>query len=282
MRRTYKRACKGGLECRNDGCEFYRKYNFRNYSQFDHCGDKVTCRECLESVFKVPCLATKYVTFDDDDELQVVVRYKGEHSCTAIEPVEVSEFELNEIIKVMPNVTPVEASKIILREGISSLPSSSDALCLAASFLDKRAVRRKTDSIRKSLRPDGTSVEAVRTFQQSLQSKGYGEYRVYKVVDAPLSVLTTSDERIAIAVTMTHGQESWTQVEPYAHMYFQPSRVKGLTCLGVNCYHPLLKETVWLFKYYTAKEDRASVTAALHTFNEAVHDEARALMGGSQ
>ena len=88
-----KRACKGGLECRNDGCEFYRKYNFRNYSQFDHCGDKVTCRECLESVFKVPCLATKYVTFDDDDELQVVVvRYKGEHSCTAIEPVEVSQF----------------------------------------------------------------------------------------------------------------------------------------------------------------------------------------------
>ena len=50
----------------------------------------------------------------------------------------------------MPNVTPVEASKIILREGISSLPSSSDALCLAASFLDKRAVRRKTDSIRNA------------------------------------------------------------------------------------------------------------------------------------
>ena len=82
-------------------------------------------------------------------------------------------------------------------------------------------------------------MEAVRTFQQSLQSKGSGDYRVYKVVDAPLSVLTTSDERIAIAVTMTHGREKWTQVEPYAHMDFQPSRVKGLTCLGVNCYHPL-------------------------------------------
>ena len=53
MRRTYKRACKGGLECRNDGCEFYRKYNFRNYSQFDHCGDKVTCRECLYLRFPV-------------------------------------------------------------------------------------------------------------------------------------------------------------------------------------------------------------------------------------
>ena len=65
-------------------------------------------------------------------------------------------------------------------------------------------------------------MEAVRTFQQSLQSKGSGDYRVYKVVDSPLSVLTTSDERIAIAVTMTHGLENWTQVEPYAHMDFIP------------------------------------------------------------
>ena len=247
-RRTYRRACKGGMVCRNDGCEFLRKYKFRNHSQFENRGDNVTCRECLQSVFKFPCLATKYVTFDDEDELHVDVRYEGDHSCTAIKPAEVSEFELSEISKIMPNVTAAEAAKIILREGVTSLPSSSDALCLAASFLDKRAVRDKTNSIRKSLRPDGTSVEAVRTFQQSLQSKWYGDYRVYKVVDAPLSVLTTSDERIAIAVTMTHGLEPWTQVEPYAHLDFQPSRGRGLTCLGVNCYHPLLKETVWLFK----------------------------------
>ena len=75
-------------------------------------------------------------------------------------------------------------------------------------------------------------MEAVRTFQQSLQSKGSGDYRVYKVVDSPLSVLTTSDERIAIAVTMTHGLENWTQVEPYAHMDFQPWWGQGCSGRG--------------------------------------------------
>ena len=80
-------------------------------------------------------------------------------------------------------------------------------------------------------------------------------------------VLTTSKEKLQIACDLTNKSEIWTTLSPYAHIDFQPSRVCRMNVLGVNCYHPNLKEVVCLFKLYGEVETTSVVEHGLRTFN---------------
>ena len=268
---VYQRKCNGESVCMNDKCPFYTRYHKRNNAQFENYGNSRLCRECGYEIIHNSCPATKMVVVNNANQSTAVVHHAGDHSCSPIKKIRPPDKEISNLTKTLPNIKPAAAANAILKKALNDGCTPEHMSELSAQLINKDKIKRKTNAIRKQIYPHGTSIEAVNILNESLKTKGHDEYLIYHVQENPPMVLTTSREKLQIACDLTNNtDELWTTLSPYAHVDFQPSRVCGMTVLGVNCYHPNLKEMVCLFKLYAESETTDVVEFGFNTFNKAV------------
>ena len=162
-------------------------------------------------------------------------------------------------------------SNIIIKKAIDSNSSPDDVSKVAAGLIDNIKIGRTTAKIRKELFPYGNSITAVNQLKESMAESNHDQYLIYHVNEDPPIVLTTSFEKIQMACQLSgYGDEIWPTYAPYAHIDFQPSRVCGMSTLGVQFFHSNLKESITLFKLYCKDELTHTVEYGLTKFNEAV------------
>ena len=76
---------------------------------------------------------------------------------------------------------------------------------------------------------------AVSQSKYNMATPNHDQYLIYNINEEPPIVLTTSCEKIQTACQLSgYGDEIWPTDAPYAHIDFQPSRVCGMSTLGVQ------------------------------------------------
>ena len=269
----YQRNCLGRSACHNDDCPFLRKYGRYNTAQFESVSGELLCRECGSTVITTTCKATKTFTLSPVDPGHITITHTGTHICTPAKKVPICEDEITELVRLFPNIKPAVAANTLLKQAVISGSSPNEISKIAASLLDKRKIQQVKDKERKVLFPHGTNINAVYSLRYTLEENGHDEFLIYRIEKDTPMVFTTSKDKLKIACELSGlHKELWTTLSPYAHIDFQPSRVNGMTVLGLQCYHPNLKQTVPLFKLYAPNELATVVEYGLNTFNAAVRD----------
>ena len=270
---VYQRKCLSRPACYSDECPFYQRYSERNSAQFEKRSGIKVCRECSEPVTIINCTATKTLSISNEMPKSVMIKHSGHHVCTAIKNFPVPKQEIEEITKSFPNIKPAVVSSSILITKLLDNNSTETLHDVASGMLKQKKIQDTKDKVRKKLYPHGTSIDAVEALKATLLRDDKDKYYIAYVKKDPMCVLTTSKEKLKIACELSGiGQEMWTTIAPYAHIDFHPSRVCGMTVLGVQCYHPNLKQTVCLFKYYAEHEVSSVVEDALCAFNETLNE----------
>ena len=268
-KKIYQRKCKGELVCCNIECPFALRYGKQNNGQFEKIGESFVCRECKNETTCKPCPAKKTMILTNGDTESVLVRHEGDHTCSPIKKTKPPD-QISNLTKILPNIKPAVAANTILKTALHNGNTPDEMSELASKLVNQQQVQKKKRATTKKIYPHGTSVKAVKILSESLKEKGHDDYLIYNICEEPVMVLTTSKEKLQIACDLTNKTEIWTTLSPYAHIDFQPSRVCGMNVLGVNCYHPNLKEMVCLFKLYGEVETTPVVEHGLRTFNEAI------------
>ena len=270
---VYQRHCVGRTACMSDDCPFYRRYGSYNTAQFEHINNELVCRECGIKAQATPCKAKKTILISPHSADNIVVRHEGYHICTPIKSLKVCSEEIEKLTRLFPSVKPAVASNSIMKQVVMQNAKPEEISEVARSLLDKKKVQKTKDKVRKGLFPHGTNVDAIVTMKQDMENNEHDSFLIYKVDTETQMVFTTSKEKLKIACELSGlGDEIWPTFSPYAHIDFQPSRVSGMSVLGVQCYHPNLKQTVPLFKLYAPNELAPVVEFGLTTFNEAVRE----------
>ena len=270
---VYQRHCVGRTACMSDDCPFYRRYGSYNTAQFEHINNELVCRECGIKAQATPCKAKKTILISPHSADNIVVRHEGYHICTPIKSLKVCSDEIEKLTRLFPSVKPAVASNSILKQVVMQNAKPEEISEVARSLLDKKKVQKTKDKVRKGLFPHGTNVDAIVTMKQDMENNEHDRFLIFKVDKDTQMVFTTSKEKLKIACELSGlGDEIWPTFSPYAHIDFQPSRVSGMSVLGVQCYHPNLKQTVPLFKLYAPNELAPVVEFGLTTFNEAVRE----------
>ena len=269
----YQRNCMGRTACVSNDCPFYVRHGRYNTSQFEKVLDEVLCRECGVQVVCTPCKAKKTYIVSDTNAGVVLIRHEGTHICTPRKKTDVCSEEIQELSRLFPNIKTAVASNTILKQAVISNSTPEQISEVARSLLDKKKVEQIKLKTRKALYPHGTNIKAVITLQESLFEINHDKFLVYRIDEDKQFVMTTSTEKLKIACELSGmGCELWPSYSPYAHVDFQPSRVPGMSVLGVQCYHPTLKQTVPLFRLYAPNELAEVVEYGLTSFNEAVSE----------
>ena len=268
--KVYVRKCIGRPICERDDCPFYKRFHRRNTAQYEKVFSSLLCRECKAKMTVTHCHATKTYVFSEPNP-DIVTINQGTHVCSPVKSVRVPQEEIKQLAQIFPSLKPSQVSNIILKKAIDSNCSPEDVSKVASGLIDSRKVGITTAKIRKELLPYGNSITAVNQLKDTMAASNHDQYLIYHVNEDPPIVLTTSYEKIQMACQLSgYGDEIWPTYAPYAHIDFQPSRVCGMSNLGVQFFHPILKESVTLFKLYCKDELAPTVEYGLTKFNEAV------------
>ena len=270
---VYQRKCISRTACMSDDCPFYRRNGSYNTAQFENKNNEIKCRECGVQPQTTPCRAKKTIIVSPEHTEKIVVRHEGHHICTPVKSFEVCSQEIEQLTRLFPNVKPAVVSNSILKHAVMNNAKPEEMSEVARSLIDKTKVQKVKDSVKRGLFPHGTNVDAVVDLKNKMEESDHDNFLIYKIEKNSNMVFTTSKEKLKIACEMSGiGNEIWPTYSPYAHIDFQPSRVCGMSVLGVQCYHPNLKQTVPLFKLYAPNELAPVVEYGLTTFNEAVRE----------
>ena len=268
----YQRKCLGRASCQSDDCNFYIKHNRRNIAQFENEGNESVCRECGGILTILSC-DTKKVFVINKSKKYVLIKHIGSHTCVPIKKTEIPDKDLEELVNIYPHIKPTEAANVLMKRSLNQMSSPQKMDELAATLINNKKIQVNKDKVKKTMYPHGTNFEAIRVLKSRLAKDGHDLFLIPFIQETPIAVLTTSTEKLQIAAELSGmNRELWTTQSPYAHIDFQPSRVKGMTCLGVHCYHPNTKQLVNLFKFYAERETVEVVTLAFEKFNEAIRE----------
>ena len=269
--KVYVRKCIGRPLCERDDCPFYKKFHRRNTAQYEKVFSSLLCRECKSKMTVTHCSAKKTYVFSDHKPDIVVINHQGTHVCSPTKLVQVPQDEIKQLTQIFPSLKPSQVSNILIKQAIDSNSSPEDVSKVAAGLIDNVKIGRTTSKIRKELYPYGNCLTAVIQLKDSMAASNHDQYLIYHVNEEPPYVLTTSYEKIQMACQLSgYGDEIWPTYAPYAHIDFQPSRVCGMSTLGVQFFHPNLKESITLFKLYCKDELAPTVEYGLTNFSEAV------------
>ena len=86
---------------------------------------------------------------------------------------------------------------------------------VAANFVNREALQRGMNSVRRKLNPHGNSVTAVSELVEQLKQTGHNEFFVPVIKDSPPRVLTKSSTQLDIAAELSGvGANLWVTYPP--------------------------------------------------------------------
>ena len=129
----------GHSACDNGDCPYFRKYGKCNSAHFENINCDYLCRECGTIISNTMCRAKKTNLLSPNDPGYITICHTGTRVCSPTKKVALCKEEINELVKLFPNIKlAVAANTIIKRAVISGSPLNEIGKIAESLFWQKR------------------------------------------------------------------------------------------------------------------------------------------------
>ena len=141
-------TCKEDLKCSNVNCLYWTEFGHPNTTQFETKKNEKICAICQYAVESQFCGAQRYVIYMENT---AIVCHEGNHTCTAIDPLDINKDEIKKAFKENPKLTASQYSNLRIAGAIRQKMDWEELDKEAVKLVDRKKIANLKQSATKEL-----------------------------------------------------------------------------------------------------------------------------------
>jgi hypothetical protein len=249
-------------------CKIDGEYNRVQFLRRVHNED--ICAICDSRCEIVPCPAVKIV---EHDEGNVVVYYKGFHTCVAKQKSTAQKAKelMAKNVGVRPSMIVNEEMKKVLRADEIDWEHFTE---IATENCNRRSLYNARAEIKSTIDANGNSFDAVCLFKRNTDKQD--KYLIYRVNNDAMSnglptfIFKSSKSSADLAISM--DREMGEHRKAYAHVDVKHDRVHGLQTVTLWMYNDKIAKLLCIATMEISAENGDNLTLFWTTLNDMLRD----------